>query len=399
MSARRSRRNTSYAPLTLVLLSAVALSGPRFASAEGPGDEASKFSIHGYVSQAWGKTNGNQVQGGITEDGTFGLQNVALQLRYDFSPKDAIAVQFSHELVGASPSQAVIPDVKLNWAIYEHRFDDDTSLKLGRFPVPLGLYNEVRHVGTVLPFYGAPAGIYLPAGSASYNIETLEGLVLSRSLGGRTSWRADLRAFVGETATTQLADPANTPAGSAATAASVTSARARRYAGAELWLQSPLPGLRVGGGAARFDLPLALLGSSQEQAIHRWNASLEGEFTRFQVRGEHASQGFEQGGYYRSSYVQLGVRLIERLTLNAQLERTSLVFVLPLPQGSLRFDRSNFNRELSLGLNYRYRPSVVAKLEWHRAKGYAVEGQPVFQLLSGPPLKTTYFLASVSASF
>lgn len=52
------------------------------------------------------------------------------------------------------------PDVKLDWAFYERKLGQDTSIRVGRIPQPMGLLNETRYVGTLLPFYRAPYNFY-----------------------------------------------------------------------------------------------------------------------------------------------------------------------------------------------------------------------------------------------
>src|SRR5581483_31831 len=119
----------------------------------------SKLAIHGFLSQAYGNASGGQIIG-IPTDGTSDYRNAALQFRYTYTSKDAFVLQLSHTRFGLSALQNEIPDVQLNWVFYQKQLFDSTALKIGKFPVPLGIYNETLHVGTVLPFYRAPFMIY-----------------------------------------------------------------------------------------------------------------------------------------------------------------------------------------------------------------------------------------------
>src|SRR5262249_9505635 len=74
----------------------------------------SKVSIHGYMSQAYAKTDGNEIAG-ITESGTADYRAAAIQVRAEITPQDSFAVQFSHERLGKTGLQAFQQDVALDW--------------------------------------------------------------------------------------------------------------------------------------------------------------------------------------------------------------------------------------------------------------------------------------------
>lgn len=104
-----------------------------------------KITIHGYLSQAYAISDGNHVVG-IPEKGTTDYRTAALQMRVQISPKDIFAVQISHERIGKSRVQTVHDDLELDWMFYEHRFGN-SAVKVGRLPIPFGIYNELRDVG------------------------------------------------------------------------------------------------------------------------------------------------------------------------------------------------------------------------------------------------------------
>ena len=115
----------------------------------------SKLNIHGYLTQAYAISDGNKIFG-ISPHGSADYRNLALQFRYDANPSNTIVFQFSHERLGSTPIMLLKEDVELDWGFFEHRFRNAISIKVGKIQIPLGIYNEIRDVGVLLPFYRLP---------------------------------------------------------------------------------------------------------------------------------------------------------------------------------------------------------------------------------------------------
>src|SRR5215212_11865345 len=108
----------------------------------------SKVSIHGYASQAYAVSEDHPIFG-IPTGGTTNYRDLALQFRYDPDRRNAVVVQFRHERLGA---QRTDDGVELAWAFYQRNFSDRLSLKAGRIPLPLGIFNEASGAATTSPF-------------------------------------------------------------------------------------------------------------------------------------------------------------------------------------------------------------------------------------------------------
>ena len=80
---------------------------------------------------------------------------MTLQFRYPHAEKDAFVVQLLNRRLGSSPLAGVLNDVTTQLAFWQHRSNGITT-KVGRTPLPRGLLNEVRYIGTVLPFFRQP---------------------------------------------------------------------------------------------------------------------------------------------------------------------------------------------------------------------------------------------------
>ena len=134
---------------------------------------ADKLSIHGYLTQGYAVSDSAHVEG-IPKEGTTDYRRAALLMRYATTSSDNFVIQLAHRRLGNSPSMQFEPDVKVDWAYYEHTFSGpSTRLRVGKSPIPFGIYNEVRYVGTQLPFYRAPYAMYH---EGIYTAETVDGV-------------------------------------------------------------------------------------------------------------------------------------------------------------------------------------------------------------------------------
>ena len=133
-----------------------------------------RLTVHGSINIGYGKTDGLPYFG-MTKDGTSEQRAVALQFGYKLGDKDRLVTQFLHRKFGRSPLNQVEPDFFPVWAFYEHKFDNGVGVKLGRTPLPRGIYNEVRFIGTLLPFYRTGSVVY------GETLENLDGVVVSKT--------------------------------------------------------------------------------------------------------------------------------------------------------------------------------------------------------------------------
>lgn len=402
-----SKRNTPLVtPLlgitvTLLLL----LAGPALAD--------DKLEIHGFLTQAWGEASfvsgpltdalgsptGVERDLGLDEDGTFDYRSLALQFRYSITDNDIMIVQLSHEANGISPVDALREDVELDWAFYEHRFGAHTRVKVGRFPIPLGIYNEIRDVGTILPFYRPAFSVYSEGGFTS---ESIDGIGFSRTIAPDSSWNLDLDLYYGEF------EYFETQAGNVVPAVS-------EALGIQLWLNTPVSGLRFGysyqdreetGGIFRFP------GTATDS--ENWLASVEGVFSKWSVRGEYRTyEPFIPAGLAGparvdlelvSWYVELGINATELLQFYAQVEQQAVTNTNPLlVGGSVDFDQRD---DFGLAVNFAFSPQVVLKAEYHWLEQEGVTVAPVFTP-GGLRLQPTvlgaddgnYAILALSASF
>jgi hypothetical protein len=348
---------------------------PPAAEAEAAPAETSllgRVTIHGFLTQAYGFSNGNQILG-IPHEGTFDYGNSALQIRGEMTAADSITIQLGHERNADSPSQKTLPDVSLDWVFYEHRFGEST-LKVGRVKVPLGVYNEARDVGTILPFFRPPRDFY---GQGAYTLETIDGGLVSHHFSLAKGWDLTADAYFGNW---ELFDTQQ------------QAIKATKTVGTQLFLETPVDGLRFGLGGVKFNTSSTPeLPRSHWQEVH---GSLQATFGRFEgeIEAKNETADLETGAReltIKAAYVRLGVHLTSQLTVNGQLEGFRLA--LPTLPKALDYDRDEV-----LGLSYQFHPDLVLKAEYHWNTGYSLD-TPVSIL--GPKAKTQYGLVSLAASF
>jgi len=338
--------------------------------------EESRLQVHGYLNQAFADTSEGQLFG-IPETGTFDYRTVALQFRFALTEHDNLVLQLSNKRLGQSPLMAVVPDVELDWGFYERRFAGTGSVKAGRIPIPQGIYNELRDVGTVLPFYRVPFNFYQ---EGSYTSETLDGVQGSYTLFDSKKFPVDVHAYFGGWELIESLG-GDTP---------VTVARADQGFGGQLWLRTPLPGVRFGLGGQTYNLRGGSRPPGQKDDWSSWYASFDGEYRRVKLQAEYRAVNITDDTAFKAFYLLAGVNVLKGLTVNALADF-----------GNLKFpgvDR-DLHRDWAIGLNYAFRPNLVGKIEQHWAETYINDDRPGGFLNPQPAAKINYTIVSLAASF
>jgi len=339
-----------------------------------------EFSVHGFLTQAYAASDGHQVLG-ITRGGTTDYRNLAVQLRYAPSSRSAFAMQLENQRIGNSPATDSNGEVKLNWAFVSHEIGGNSEIKLGKTRLPLGIYNEIRSVGSVLPFYRVPYCIYREATLTS---EAVDGVVYSAGFPAGNGWRFTSDLFYGGWDTVELNGSSADPS------------RVDKATGAQLWLYTPIQSMRFGAEATR-----AHVTPSSDQSIVRGNLdfmlfSFDGHPGPFITQSEFFRATFS-GTTYWAAYGHLGLELTRSLALHGEVDHAHLKIRLASPLGVESADREYLN-DYVLGVNYAMGYDVLLKAETHWARGFDIEDNPP-DVFTGSPARTRYFILSASASF
>jgi hypothetical protein len=354
----------------LTVLTTLALATP--AAGQTP---LERLDVHGFLTQGFAGSTDVQLFG-VPTDATLSYRSAALQLRYRFTTSDHVVLQLDHRRLGGSPLTEDARWVGVDWAFYQ-RFLGTWNVRMGRVPLPQGIYNEIRDVGTLLPFYRAPANFYMEG------FEAIDGGVVGyrRPLG---AWFLEASLFGG---TFDFKEVRTYPGGS-----ELGVQRRKKALGSQLWLETPVPGLRLGVGAMRWDVDREEGG---EAAEYSWRAALDGKFDRLLARAEYRAMR-HVGHSMASYYGQLGLRLTEAVVLNAQADLEDRKMTMAMGMGDPQEIEFRYARDFAIGVNYRFSPELVFKLEGHRAKGYNLDRS--FSPL-GDAGRTDYAIASMSIAF
>jgi hypothetical protein len=358
-----------YTRSTLAALAAAALLAGS-ASAQ----EADKLQVHGYLTQGYATTTSGLPVLGIHDEATADYRTAALQFSYAIADKSAAILQFSHRRLGNSILTNDDSDVSLDWAFLRQRLGPVTA-KVGRVPMPSGIYNETRDVGTLLPFYRAPGSFY------AEGFETMDGASVAAELplGG---WSVEATAFGGGFEYRGLSV---TPTGS-----SVSAFRVERAFGGQAWVNTPVQGVRFGGSVMRFKFPER--GPMDAFWASSTTGSVDATRDRVFARAEFKRISLPDINYQSDIvYGQVGARVVGGLSVNLQAERNSMD--VGTGATALEYDAME---DLAAGVNYALNPNVVLKLEGHTAKGTAFDS---FVSPVGPAGKSKYVISSVSVSF
>jgi hypothetical protein len=344
-------------------------------------DASQKLSFHAFLNQAYAISDGHQIFG-IPERGTTDYRNVVLQVRYEITPRDIVVTQLSHERQGRSAIGEEREDVEFEWAFYERRLSDATTVKLGKMQLPLGLYNEIRDVGTLLPFYAPPYSVYLD----NFTPENIEGAMVSHSFARDSDWSVETDFYYG--GWDRIEQDAAT--------GRVGRARAENGVGTQLWLNTPVPELRFGLGAFRFDVEEGLHQVEETDTLQVYALSADSSFGRVQLRAEGIWSELPfrltpdvvlPNLVYVGYYGQIGVELTPKWGLTWKSDFAEI----RLNSGLADLD---WNEDHALGIAYRFRYNVIAKAEVHQNKGLLVEDEIVTV-----PVKTRYGILSWAVSF
>lgn len=383
-----ARPAAALAARALLLGATVAAVAPRDAAAQ---PSLERLSIHGYASLGAAISDKQPVIG-IPTSGTQDYRAAALLFRYSVDDKRAVVFQLANRQFGASPLSSGRSDVILDWAFYQRKWDNGLSMRAGRVPLARGIYNETRVVGTLLPFFRAPYNFYtesftsLDGASVNYQKEGAGFGVDGTVYGGGFDYVVGV-----PNATTGSLGAFRT--------------RGEQTVGGQVWLTTPLPGVRFGAHAMRFRLNDRLNSLQSAKPLATLvTGSVDGNWGRLTLRGEATRQN-ATGLRYDAWYGQAGVKVHDKLSIWAQDEHADIDTRLTIAPGRTAPISYPFARDRAVSANFTLSPSLVFRLEGHRARGYFFDryAAPVVPSATGlrPNARpeTSYGIASLAVSF
>ncbi|MBX9928354.1 MAG: hypothetical protein K2X99_05505 [Gemmatimonadaceae bacterium] len=345
--------------------------------------QSENFSFHGSLNAGYGKSTNLPVIG-IPTEGTADYRIVTLQARYKATDKDQFVVQLLNRRVGTSPLRNAIGDLTTQWA-YWQRSAGDLTFKVGRAPLPRGLMNEVRYIGTVLPFFRVAYEYTYDAFDAN------DGVVVSYRKGLGDAFRFEGHVFGGGSE--------NRNVRSEAAGLSVRVSRASNMRGAQFYLDAPA-GIRLGLYGDSYDRIDDATNTHGMRNHHGFSAQMERQYVT--VRAEHMREtGYGPMSDLRNTYANVIVKPTE--TWRFAVEQSigdQLVF--PTGQPSVKIPAV---RSTGGAVNYLLSSNTVLKLEHHWRRGYQFDAfVPPTKTVNGaavvqPSAYTNYWILSAAFSF
>jgi hypothetical protein len=269
--------------------------------------------IHGFLSQGYVRTTGNNYLFQNSLRGTYDFTEVALNFTEQLTDRLRVGIQlFARDIDGQGTPYRIDAD----WAYVDYRFRDWLGFRAGRTKLPFGLYNEVHEIDAAHIPILLPQSVYPFLNRDLLLAQTgaeLYGYVEIQKLGS-----LEYRLYGGTLTTDTPAPPKGL---------TLTQFRVSYVGGGRLMWQTPLDGLRVGGSVQtlKFVEDLATASGAPLDLDFRfvlWLASAEYSFRDWLIAGEFgrwhaevdtntAAPAFTTNSRY---YVMAGYRLRPWLT-------------------------------------------------------------------------------------
>lgn len=414
-----SRPHRVLAPTSRLIL-LVCLLGTAVSAQEGGQDTAEAgveepsywkehFALHGFVNLGFaqleendqGQRTADDIILGLNDDGEL-YGNAALNLRYTPAPKHAFVLQLAASHLGDSPVDDLGSEIELDWFFYQFQVTPTTHVRLGRQPAPAGIFNELRDVGVLLPFF-RPAFTFYREGA--FFSETIDGIGISHQFFDNEPWSLDASLYYGEFDVLEQGSGIMDE---------VVEVDVTNALGGQLWLNTPAPGaLRFGLGALRWDTGQESGFSLQEETWTSEYFSIDWELERFVFRAEYRQVDVNLDATNLNTdlrvgldlyYWQLGWHATESLSLYVQPEYTDIQQMTDIFVGGERSSRDR--QDTGFGARYEFTPSLVLKAEYHDVESeLRVADVPIFGpsgLKLGVVYETfegNYGIVSFAASF
>jgi hypothetical protein len=344
-----------------------------------------RLDVHGSLNAAYAKSDRLPAIG-IPTQGTSDYRIFTLQLRYALSEKQTVVTQFLNRRIGESPLAGAVPDVSMQWAFWQYR-DGPLTVKVGRNPMPRGLLNEVRYIGTLFPFFRPPVEVTNEANDA------LDGAVVTWRQPLGAGFELESHGLVGGT---DFRDVFASPTG-----VSVRLNKPENLYGGQFYLTVPFAGTKLGAYAVRYErrTPTTL--------GYRTNTVLSGESNvgPATLRAESARlTGHTPLADITQQYVQGIYRVTDRLHVAGEVTTVDAIQIFTgtsVPNTKIRTLTSS-----GLAANWRFTPTTVLKFEHHWRRGYVfdrsvpiVASQTPTSVTFGPRGDARYFIVSLATSF
>jgi hypothetical protein len=324
-----------------------------------------KISLNGYGGWYYGKSGNENQFVGATEDGSYHTADVHLSIAADVSEKLRVVTQVGW-LDNEEGSEG-----DFDYMFAEWKLNPSLRVRLGKAKMPFGIYSEFPEVGTLRPFLVLPQAAYGPIGFLG---ESYKGVGFTGSFGG--SWKADWDLYGGGTELTEnIAGEAFLLGEELAPGAEIESEVTRGVVGGRMVVETPLPGLSVGGS---FVTGTEKLEVDRRRVVYGVQAEYVGD--ALTVRTETMHEDVVDDLHATGSYLEVAYHLNDHWQVAAEAGRLRTRFFGAVPTG----DTAGLTRhdEVGVGVSYWFSSNLVVKVNYLRVRGNAF-AQPAVEDLTG----------------
>ena len=218
----------------MFVLAGLAYAEPAAAFDLGGSDSPSGVDVHGFVSQGYIKTTGNDYLAQTKNGGSFDFSEAGINFTTQLTERFRLGIQlFAYDL-----GQLGQYHVSADWYYLDYHFRDALGIRAGRLKMPLGLYNDIADIDAARVPILLPTGLY-PSSNREFLLAQT-GLELYGYLKLGRAGALDYRVFGGSL---QI-NPVDLPS-QAGSLTPISSYGVPYVGGGRLAWETPLDGLKV----------------------------------------------------------------------------------------------------------------------------------------------------------
>jgi hypothetical protein len=346
-----------------------------------------KLTLSGFGQWAYGRTTTENAAFVGNEEGNY--ENAQFALALTANPEERV-------VVAGQVFLAADGEVSLDWAFAEYRFHDLLHLRAGKVKNPLGIFMEVKDVGTLRPFFTLPQSVYGPANFAA---ESYLGAGLIGEWEASSRWGLGYDLYIGALAldafepTTALPlDPTDPASPLDFSSVAVEEEEARGVIGGRVVLTTPVDGLsfRVSGYTGQHTEE----GREERTRVACYGLSAEYALDRLQLRGEvfRATEGDVESSL--AGYAEVAWNFHPKLQAALRFEQLRQEKE-GVPDSSPLLEHT----EGALGLSWWPSPSLVVKASYHYIDGNRFALPALSRADGTVDRRTDLFVAGAQFSF
>jgi hypothetical protein len=327
--------------------------------------------VHGFASQGFILTTGNDYLAPRTTDGSFQFSEAGLNVTTEIADKLRIGIQAFAQNI----SQGSNFSFRADWFYVDYRVRDWLGIRAGRLKIPFGIYNEVSDIDAARAPILLPQSVYPLQGREFLFAQTggeVYGFLRTRAAGA-----LEYRLYGG----TIFIDPRLLlpPGGTVDLQLFV-----KYVVGGRLFWETPLEGLRIGASVlvARLDVTEfeggMLAGSIQIRSLLALGSAeythdrlvLTAEYARWSADQKSDIPLATQSLTSERAYAMVSVRATPWLQPTAY-------YALYFPDVSNRHGSENRQDDVTLSLRFDVMANWIVKLEGHYMSGTAALRAPL----------------------